>query len=357
MRNAPMRTAPVAAQPVGMRHAGTPVPARTAPVPSPAAVSAPAVSSPGRNTVKIRMIRIGKDRYCYLHDVAQYYRLRIRYYKNGVELYSPGQSIRFYNDKRTGSIDYVPVSFLYLPVLRAKSQYFIHEKDVGILIASVKSVLHAASPVKTILLDPGHGGTDFGALGVKIHEKQMNLAAALQLRTSLTALGYRVVMTRTKDLTLTLDQRVALCKTVKPDLFVSIHCNAAASKTASGVETYAPTPFGAPSSGKKTAAAIDKPDPGNIYDRNNYRLAYEIQKAVVAQTKAVDRGVKVARYKVIRESSCPATLVEIGFITNASEQKKFIDPSYRKKIVDGLALGIHNYAKCLIVPGQRAKTK
>ncbi|MBP5181794.1 MAG: N-acetylmuramoyl-L-alanine amidase, partial [Lentisphaeria bacterium] len=331
----PMRTAPVA------QSAG-PVPA------SPAARTR-------SGTMKIRMIRIGKDRYCYLNDVAQYYRMRIRYYKNGVELYSPGQSIRFYNDKRTGSIDYVPVSFLYLPVLRAKSQYFIHEKDVGILIASVKSVLQAASPVKTILLDPGHGGTDFGALGEKIHEKQMNLAAAFGLRTALTALGYRVVMTRTKDQTLSLDQRVALCKTVKPDLFVSLHCNAAASKSASGVETYAPTPFGAPSSGKKTAAAVDKPDPGNVFDRNNYRLAYEIQKAVVAQTKAVDRGVKVARYKVIRESSCPAALVEIGFITNASEQKKFIDPSYRKKIVDGLALGIHNYAKCLVTPRPGAK--
>lgn len=315
------------------------VPARTAVV----------VKKTAPPSVKIRLIRIGKERYCYLNDVAKYYRMRMKYYKNGVELYAPGRNIRFYNEKRIGSINHVPVSFLYAPVLRAKTQYFIHSKDVAIIISSINSPLYTYSPVKTIMLDPGHGGTDFGALGKNIHEKQMNLAVALLVRASLTALGYKVVMTRSKDVTLSLAKRVALCKEKKPDLYISIHCNAAANKSANGIETFAATPFGVPSTGKKLPAKIKKADPGNAFDRNNYRLSYEIQKALVAQTRANDRGVKVARYMVIREAVCPAALVEIGFITNSAEHKNFLNTAYRKKIVDGLALGIHNYAKSLVV--------
>ena len=359
VRQIPVHTAQPPPSPVKklsnrqIRHVpGRPAPVRRLSAPASAVRQNPMIrtaAKPAANTVRIRMIRVGQERYCYLNDVAKYYRMGMRYYKNGVELFAKGRSIRFYNEKRTGSINYVPVTFLFPPVLRAKTQYFIHEKDVAILIAAVNSMIYTNSPVKTIMLDPGHGGTDFGALGKNIHEKQMNLATALQLRASLTALGYKVIMTRAKDQTLTLDQRTALCKGRKPDLFLSIHCNAAANKGANGIETFAATPFGAPSTGKKTAVKLKAPDPGNAFDRNNYRLAYEIQKSLIAQTRASDRGVKVARYKVIRDASCPAALVEIGFITNSSEQKKFIDPSYRKKIVDGLALGIHNYAKALVL--------
>ena len=310
------------------------------------------VRKEGVNTVKIRMIRVGKERYCYLNDVAKYYRMQMRYYKNGVELFAPGYSIRFYNEKRLGSIGHVPVSFLYAPLVRAKTQYFIHEKDIAILVSSIFSPLYAYRNVQTIMLDPGHGGTDYGALGKAIHEKQMNLNTALLVRAGLTALGYKVMMTRAKDQTLSLDNRIALCNRKKPDLYISLHCNAAINKNANGIETFAATPFGVPSSGKKTPANIKAPDPGNAFDRMNYRLAYEIQKALIIQTKANDRGVKVARYKVIRESSCPAALVEMGFITNENEQKKFIDPSYRKKLVDGIVLGIHNFARSLTIVGK-----
>ncbi len=356
VRTSPIRTAPAAASPVRTSPVHTAPVLRTVTVPR-QTVSVPAGITPRRTAdagtlqtaspVKIRLVKIGNDRYCFLNDIALYYRMRIRYYRNGVELFSPGKSIRFYNDKRTGSINNVPVSFLYAPVVRAKTQYFIHSKDALILLASTMSSIAVTSPVRTIMLDPGHGGTDHGALGTYIHEKQMNLNTALLVRAGLTRLGYKVVMTRSKDKTLTLDERTAFCKKMKPDLFVSIHCNAAGNKSVSGIETFAPTPFGVPSTGKKTAANIKKADPGNAFDRNNYRLAYEIQKSLITQTSAVDRGVKVARYKVIRDASCPAALVEIGFITNAAEQKKFINAAHRNKIVNGIVLGIHNYVKSL----------
>ena len=359
VHTAPMATSPVRTSPVRTAPMAT-SPVRTAPVARPRnfprqqlPAAAPAGTAAAGNTVapqvKIRLVKIGQDKYCFLNDIALYYRMRIRYYRNGVELYSPGRSIRFYNEKRTGSINNVPVSFLYAPVVRAKTQYFIHSKDALILLASTMSSIAVTSPVKTIMIDPGHGGTDHGALGTAIHEKQMNLNTALLVRAGLTRLGYKVIMTRSKDRTLTLDERTALCGKMKPDLFVSIHCNAAANKSVSGIETFAATPFGVPSTGNKTAANIKKADPGNAFDRNNYRLAYEIQKSLITQTSAVDRGVKVARYKVIRDASCPAALVEIGFITNAAEQKKFVNAAHRNKIVNGIVLGIHNYVKSLTV--------
>ena len=349
VRTSPVHTAPMSTSPVRTSPAA---PVRNIPgqqLRTAASGGTSAVRQTAAPQMKIRLVKIGKEKYCFLNDIALYYKMRIRYYRNGVELFSPGKSIRFYNEKRTGSINNVPVSFLYAPVVRAKTQYFIHSKDALILLASTMSSIAVSSPVKTIMLDPGHGGTDHGALGTNIHEKQMNLNTALLVRAGLTRLGYKVIMTRSKDVTLTLDARTAHCKKMKPDLFVSIHCNAAVNKNVSGIETFAATPFGAPSTGKKTAANIKTADPGNAFDRNNYRLAYEIQKSLITQTSAVDRGVKVARYKVIRDASCPAALVEIGFITNTAEQKKFINTAHRNKIVNGIVLGIHNYAKSLTI--------
>ena len=150
-------------------------------------------------------------------------------------------------------------------------------------------------------------------------------------------------MTRAADSTLSLQARAGLCEKFRPDLFISVHCNAASQKTINGIETFAMTPAGcASSSDSRPSSARGS---GNAFDKNNYRLAYEIQKALVRNTKAEDRGVKHARFFVLRNATCPAVLIETGFISNQREGALLNRADYQAKIVNAIVLGILNYRR------------
>ena len=164
---------------------------------------------------------------------------------------------------------------------------------------------------------------------------------ALKLRAALRKLGFQVIMTRGADSTLSLQGRAELCKKYKPDLFISIHCNAAAQKTISGIETFAMTPNGCASSNDSKPG--NSTGTGNSFDKNNYRMAYEIQKALLKNTKAEDRGVKHARFFVLRNASCPAVLIETGFISNLRESALLNRADYQAKIVNAIVAGVLNY--------------
>ena len=154
----------------------------------------------------------------------------------------------------------------------------------------------------TVVVDPGHGGQDKGATGVSgLKEKNVNLTVALYLEELLRARGFNVVMTRKNDTSLTLAERAALAEKAKADLFISIHANASLyNKYASGTETYY-------YQNKKTS-------PQSLY------LASLIQQEVSAALKLPSLGVKKAPFHVLRETSMPAALVELAFLSNAVDE-------------------------------------
>lgn len=147
------------------------------------------------------------------------------------------------------------------------------------------------------MIDPGHGGTDNGAPGPIFPEKILTLQMAHRLRTKLLGYGFEVIMTRTTDKKLELKDRTDMCEKVKPDLFISIHCNASPNKSVTGIETWLVAPYGGPSAQEnKPKTTLDK---GNQFDRYNFRLAYEIQKGMLKMfPERVDRGVKPSRFFV-----------------------------------------------------------
>lgn len=173
---------------------------------------------------------------------------------------------------------------------------------------------------KLVVIDPGHGGYDPGATGVFLEEKDLNLDVAFRLRDLLENLGYMTILTRETDLYVSLSERTNLSRNSGADLFVSVHTNGSTNSSAKGIETYyAPQS----SEGKK--------------------LAESVQKALIVHTQAADRSAKDAGFWVLVNNIPRAILVEIGFVTNPSEEQKLNDENYRQKIAEGICSGIISF--------------
>jgi N-acetylmuramoyl-L-alanine amidase len=193
-----------------------------------------------------------------------------------------------------------------------------------------------------VVLDPGHGGSDTGTIGHRrVYEKKVVLDITKRVKRKLNASNVAVRMTRTRDKALTLADRPKLAAKWGADAFISIHANSASRKSAQGVETFVMPAAGFPST---TSVTPDKKTyPGNRHDAANTLLAGFVQQGLVAHTQTPDRGVKRARFAVLREAKCPAALVEVGFLSNATEASKLIDAAYRDAVAEGIAQGILTY--------------
>jgi N-acetylmuramoyl-L-alanine amidase len=185
----------------------------------------------------------------------------------------------------------------------------------------------ATTAKPTIMLDAGHGGRDEGT---KIHtfkEKKITLATVLYTKKYLEEMGYRVILTRARDVEMSLPRRVSLANKTRCSLFVSIHYNFSRNTEASGVEIFYYD--------SKEAAR----------SKESRKLANYILHYVIDQTEASSRGVKIGNFHVIRETEMPAVLLEGGFVSNSKECSKLRKKEYLEQIAKGVALGIDKYFK------------
>jgi N-acetylmuramoyl-L-alanine amidase len=178
-----------------------------------------------------------------------------------------------------------------------------------------------------IVIDPGHGGDDFGTKVGHTIEKVINLKTAEYVAALLRKSGFEVLMTRKKDVFISLADRVDLANRSKASLMVSIHFNAAQSKEAEGLEIFY---FKYP-----------------ILERKNHskNLADLVMRFVLNLTKAKSRGVKTGNFCVIRDTQIPSILVEGGFLTNERELEKIRQDQYLKSLAQGIVDGIEAYLK------------
>lgn len=195
--------------------------------------------------------------------------------------------------------------------------------------------------IRRIILDPGHGGVDRGAAGKSIIEKKLVLQIAKRCAAILTRCGYTCILTRRGDYSVPLNQRTSFANRSKGDLFVSLHCNASTDRRAAGIETYCLTPAGASSTNQKKIS--NTAFKGNAFDGNNFLLAFEMQRSMLLRTKGHDRGVRRGRFAVLRNLNMPGILLEMGFVSNAAEEKKLADPAYQEQIARAIAVGIISY--------------
>jgi N-acetylmuramoyl-L-alanine amidase len=243
--------------------------------------------------------------------------------------------------------------YLGKSVAANRGRLWVAQHDVDSLIAPILLRRGHSAPrvVKTIVLDPGHGGNDRGNENRKygLVEKRFTLDVARRLAVLLRARGFRVVLTRTNDRRVELDDRIAIATAAHADLFVSIHFNSFRDGGVSGAETYVMTPeyvHSAPAMEHDTTMRTTK-YPGNGFDPWNAILGYEIHRHLVSDLKAEDRGLKRYRYFVLRMVDCPAVLVEPGFLSNSAEGRKVNTRAYRAQIARALCTGIAAYADCV----------
>ena len=196
---------------------------------------------------------------------------------------------------------------------------------------------------RTMVIDPGHGGSNPGARSVADGrlEKEFTLDWARRLTPLLEKRGWRVFLTRTNDANVSLADRVAFAEQQCADLFLSLHFNSSGlgKREQAGLETYCLTPAGLPSSLMR--GFPDDPSqvfPNNAYDEQNLRYALRLHRALLAVNGDADRGVRRARFLgVLRGQQRPAMLVEGGYLSNPKEARRIGDPAYRQKLAEAVA--------------------
>jgi N-acetylmuramoyl-L-alanine amidase len=178
-----------------------------------------------------------------------------------------------------------------------------------------------------IMLDAGHGGRDEGT---KIHtfkEKRITLSTTLYTKKYLEEMGYRVILTRSRDVEMSLHRRVSLANSARSALFISIHFNASRNTSAQGVEVF----------------YYDSKD--GLRSKQSRKLAHCILRDILDHTAASSRGVKMGNFHVIRETTMPAVLVEGGFVTNYEECCNLRKRDYLDKIAKGIAQGVDKFLR------------
>jgi len=250
------------------------------------------------------------------------------------------------SDARRAQINGVQVR-LACPILYQNGRTLISQIDLSETIGPILSP--PSNPrgfnVRTICLDAGHGGTDPGYQVGSHDEKKYTLLFAQEVRAQLKAAGFNVVMTRTTDVKVPLEERTAIARKAGADLFVCLHFNAIPNdKEVQGTEVYCLTPAGAysfNSGGEGDTRWVT----GNRNDEKNMLLAYQMQKSYGKNLGFEDRGVRRARYQVLREATMPAILIESGYMSNPAEGKKIFDATYRKQMAKAVVDGIQAYKK------------
>lgn len=225
--------------------------------------------------------------------------------------------------------------------------------------------IYKSTKGKLIVIDPGHGGSDSGAVGNGLKEKNVVLATSKKLGALLTKRGYKVLYTRSTDVFINLRSRTIFAGKKNADMFISIHANAAPNASAasrmSGVETFFLSP--ARSERSKNAAALE--NRGDLEDMNTFskqtflnflnrekiissnKLAIDIQSYMLSSVKksfsSRDGGVREAPFWVLVGATMPAVLVEIGYITHPDEGKNLGKSAYQDRIAQGIANGVDAY--------------
>ena len=239
--------------------------------------------------------------------------------------------------------------WLAFPVLENNGRVYVSRMDLGkTLEPAFRPALIPDFPaVSTVVLDPGHGGKDTGARSPYEYEKNFALDVARRVRNELQKSGARVVLTRNSDSFVELADRAAVANRLKNSIFVSLHFNAAdRNQAAKGFEIYCVTPRGAPSTAYEQIRTRDMiEENGNEHDIHSFALANAIYHAMHGRMDLFDRGVKRARFAVIRLAGVPSVLIEGGFLTNSADARKVASKQWRDNYAAAISRGILEYKK------------
>ncbi|MDP9290842.1 MAG: N-acetylmuramoyl-L-alanine amidase [Verrucomicrobiota bacterium] len=280
-----------------------------------------------------------------LENVATFYGLdHITRASNDVTLNGGARSLRGHVGSNEFYINNLKFILSY-PIAELAGQPIVSRMDLAKIIEPVlrPSRIKGAEKIDTIILDPGHGGYDNGATSPWGNEKNFALDVAFRARDLLLRQGFKVQMTRSSDVFVPLEDRARIANQHSNALFISIHFNSGG-PTASGLETYTLAPRGVPSMAADGPRLSDlQMCAGNSRDSENMALATATHAALVGCSQLYDRGIKRARFVVIRDVTIPGVLIEGGFLSNASDSRRVATTAYRQQMATCITDAVQAY--------------
>ena len=238
-------------------------------------------------------------------------------------------------------------SWLCFPLIEQDGKYLVSRTDVAKTIEPLVRPHRVPNvgKVDTVVLDPGHGGHDKGQLSRYGPEKEFALDVARRLRPLLQAKGLRVIMTREGDYFVPLEVRAKIANAARNSIFVSIHFNATNDNpNATGFEIFSFTPRGAPSTSDSAVALSSfNMQPGSEVDAQSMALSTCVYHSLLGHIPEYDRGIKRARFAVLRLTKVPAVLIEGGFLTERGESRLISNKDWRAKLAAAIGVGIESY--------------
>jgi len=282
-----------------------------------------------------QVIKINGHDYLSVDNISKFYGLPAEVVPSGAKIQTDttDHPLEFVGGSREAIINGAR-SWLCFPVIEQEGKSFVSRTDVP-----------NVGKAQTVVLDPGHGGHDKGQVSRYGAEKDFALDVARKLRPILQAKGLRVIMTREGDYFVPLEVRAKIANAARNSIFVSIHFNATNDDpNATGFEIFSFTPRGAPSTsdGGVTASSVNM-QPGSSVDAQSLALSACIYHSLLGQLREYDRGIKRARFAVLRLTKVPAVLIEGGFLTERGESKLISNKDWRAKLAGAIGMGIENY--------------
>src|SRR5215470_5037043 len=295
-----------------------------------------------------QVIKINGHDYLTIENISKFYGLPAEVVPSGAKIQSETAShpLEFVSGSREAMINGAR-SWLCFPVIDQDGKSLVSRTDLAKTIEPLVRPHRVANvgKVQTVVLDPGHGGHDKGQLSRYGAEKDFALDVARKLRPILQAKGFRVIMTREGDYFVPLEVRAQIANRAPNSIFISIHFNATNDDPkAAGFEIFSFTPRGAPSTSDTNVNSKSfNMQPGSSVDAQSMALSACIYHSVLGQLREYDRGIKRARFAVLRLTKVPAVLIECGFLTEGGESKLISNKDWRAKLAGAIGIGIENY--------------
>jgi N-acetylmuramoyl-L-alanine amidase len=295
-----------------------------------------------------QVIKVNGHDYLSVDNISKFYELPAEVVPLGAKIQkeTADRPLEFVSGSREAIINGAR-SWLCFPVIEQDGKSLVTRTDVAKTIEPLVRPHRVpdVGKVQTVVLDAGHGGHDKGQVSRYGAEKDFALDVARKLRTILQAKGLKVIMTREGDYFVPLEVRAQIANSARNSIFVSIHFNGSGDDpNATGFEIFSFTPRGAPStSDSAISSRAYNTQPGSTVDAQSTALSACIYHSVLGQLREYDRGIKRARFAVLRLTKVPAVLIEGGFLTERGESKLISNKDWRAKLAGAIGVGIENY--------------
>ena len=254
------------------------------------------------------------------------------------------ESVEFYINGLKFNLSY--------PISEVNGRLVVSRMDLTKVIEPVlrPSKIQGAEKINTIVLDAGHGGHDRGTPSPWGCEADYTLDVVNRTRMLLTQAGFKVVLTRSSDIFVPLGERTRIANKYSHALFISVHFNSGGAGT--GLETYTLAPRGVPSMMADGPRVSDlELCQGNANDAENMALATATHASLVVRSRMYDRGIKRARFVVIRDIQIPGVLIEGGFLSNLYDAKLVATPAYRQQMASCILQAVQNFRRAVGTQG------